>query len=95
MQATVRCSLCGPVVVWDTELMLHLSGDGAWYGFRCPSCANHVWCNANPPVVRLLCALGVTSRPPGVAEPITQEEICDFTLDLDRNWPYADLDDVA
>jgi hypothetical protein len=75
IRVKVTCPLHGPESVWDHDLVLHIGRDEDWYGFRCPACSRHVWCSADPRAVRLLVALGVPTRHPGIAGPITGEEI--------------------
>lgn len=88
---TIRttCTLCGDVELIPTELSLELtamSGTGT-YLFACPECGNEQRRPANHRVVSILLATGVAYEVREDQGPITEDEIAEFSNNLDRgDW---------
>lgn len=77
------CSSCGDVELKPADLVLELdpSEDQGTYRFTCPECAALERRPANPRVVSVLLATGVTYQIVRT-DPITEDEIGDFVSQL-------------
>jgi hypothetical protein len=88
---TIRtsCPLCGDVELAPADLSLRLApcrGTGT-YRFRCPHCEEPRQRPASHRVVSILLATGVAYEVIDDGAPITEGEIRDFLVGLDRdNW---------
>ncbi len=88
---TIRtsCPLCGDVELAPGDLALRLTpcrGTGT-YQFRCPHCEQVQQRPANHRVVSILLATGVAYEVVDDGTPISEREIAEFMVGLDReNW---------